>query len=285
MSDGYRNGAFALGLTALVLTITLFAVASGSLFRSANCYKYYTEIHQSEEAKNQNYENCTSPPWVSVYKSLVTGGDGLAQWLMTIFAFLGLLLSALAIYWIKRTLEVTRDMALDQRRIGEAQVRAYLTPALVQVSCNADSHCLTFRCNITNNGQSPAIDAYALVKVSLFIDDGIVEHKLFHEIGDIPVGHSEGPQMSYSDVKISHNKFKSSGACHIQIRIIARDVFKRPVDASGFFMAGGHPEIDVGYIMTNMATPLHDKIGLGIKETDFAHLVPNWRKPNFGKGE
>ncbi|WP_295451231.1 hypothetical protein [uncultured Pseudophaeobacter sp.] len=205
--------------------------------------------------------------------------------LSTVFVAVGTFLLFWTLYLTRKATRSAEDAVLVTRDIGEAQVRAYLTPSLVQVSCTAENPCLTFRCNITNHGQSPASDAFALVKVSLFIDGGTVEHKLFHEIGEIPTGQSEGPPISYTDAKISHNRFKSSCACHIQIKIIAHDVFKKRVEASRFFMAGGHPQNDVAYMISKFASQIHYELGTDLEEADFAHLVPNWRKPNWGKVE
>ena len=301
--------AFVLGLAGLALFLTAFWYSLSKLVQ-------YQEGHSNERAAAAQYYSDTAQHGPSSCRTVVEE-DGLIAWLtcladnvstdgsvkhaeydlkaqqdMAVWAF-GMLIATiwltvitlLGVYFVWRTLVATQNMARDARDIGEAQVRAYLTPTLVEVSYIPTNSCLRFKCKISNHGQSPAIDAYALVKVHFFTGDGTVEHKLLHEIGAIPTGENEGPPISYSDARIAQNSFISSSACHIQVRIIARDVFGKRVEASAFFMAGGPPEGGVTYVISTSAGQVHEKIGLRLKEADFAHLVPNWRKPNWGNNE
>ncbi|MDF1717439.1 MAG: hypothetical protein P1U75_12320 [Antarcticimicrobium sp.] len=199
--------------------------------------------------------------------------------------------STLAVILVWRTLDVTRetliatqDMARDTREIGEAQVRAYLTARQVQVACDAQHSCLSFRCNVSNHGQSPAVGAFALIEVTLFVNDTRVVFRMFHEIGILPVGENKGELCGYVDSNISPDLFQTSGACHVQIRVIAKDVFGKDIESSGFFMARGGPQNVVGYVIENASVDL-GMMGLGLDEADFAHLVPNWWKPNWGQNE
>jgi hypothetical protein len=199
-----------------------------------------------------------------------------AWWSVGIVAF-GTLLLVWTLCLTRRANEAAQDAVKATREIGEAQVRAYLSTTHVQVGHNRPNGNLSFTCDILNSGQSPARDAYALVKITLFVNDTTVDFRCFHEIGDISVGRNEGTSISYTDLKISGAEFAASQACHVQILIKARDVFKVGIDYPAFFATRGLPMLDDGYTLKPFLN-IHDRLGLGIEERDFADIIPNWRK-------
>lgn len=107
------------------------------------------------------------PNWWHHTGTVVASEDTLAQWLMMIWSLLAVIVSGLAVYWVKRTFDVTQNMALDTRRIGEAQVRAYLDVQLSKVQAGQNGKSLwTFRVSLSNTGQSPASQIFVQVRVA-----------------------------------------------------------------------------------------------------------------------
>jgi hypothetical protein len=99
------------------------------------------------------------PGWWKHDGTLVTSKDTLANWLVAIFSFIAALF-----LWL--TLRATQEMAKDTRRIGEAQVRAYLDVKLVRIEAGEIGKSFwTFQISVANRGQSPASQVYVQVKV------------------------------------------------------------------------------------------------------------------------
>jgi hypothetical protein len=266
MSEGYRNGAFALGL-----------VVGGGLVLNLFLWLDYKANYEGDKPSTENSSGERSEVggfWDNLIETFISPSDTLAQWIMASFT-----IAVVLLVW--RTLIATQDIARDTSRIGEAQVRAYLSAVNVQVGHDRQNGHICFRCDIFNSGQSPAFDSYALVKITLFINEGTIDYLISHEIGNIRVGSNTGTYIGHMAKTLSTEDFESSEACHVQILVKARDVFKKNIDCSGFFMVGGSPEADGSY--TLKPTPnIHDLVGLRIREQDFADVIPNWRKENYG---
>lgn len=130
MADGNWRAPFAIGLVAgAVLAVLLFLVFP-------------------DQSLN----------WFSHNGTLINFTDTFANWLIAFFSVI-----AAALLW--KTLRATQEMAEDTRRIGEAQVRAYLDIKLTSVEPKfLDKGVWIFRVNLRNSGQSPARQVYVHVK-------------------------------------------------------------------------------------------------------------------------
>ncbi len=103
------------------------------------------------------------PGWWKHDGALVTSKDTLANWLVAIFSIIAALF-----LWL--TLRATQEMARDTRRIGEAQVRAYLTFSGSEVAYGSEDGPATYflvRPKFKNTGQSPGIIVYAFCSAML----------------------------------------------------------------------------------------------------------------------
>ena len=97
------------------------------------------------------------PNWWKHDGAVVTSKDTLANWLVAIFSFV-----AAVFLWL--TLLATQEMAKDTRRIGEAQVRAYLTLRSATLEVDADGSLQNrLILDIVNSGGSPALEVAAHV--------------------------------------------------------------------------------------------------------------------------
>lgn len=90
------------------------------------------------------------PGWWNHDGTLVTSKDTLASWLTAIFSFV-----AAIFLWL--TLLATQEMAKDTRRIGEAQVKAYLTIRSVTLEVEHEGKLQNrLLVEVVNSGMSPA---------------------------------------------------------------------------------------------------------------------------------
>ena len=106
------------------------------------------------------------PSWWNHDGAVVTSKDTLANWLVAIFSFVAALF-----LWL--TLRATQQMALDTRRIGEAQVRAYLSFSGSETAYWPQEGPATgfqVRPKFKNTGQSPGMIVYAFCHIK-FVDD------------------------------------------------------------------------------------------------------------------
>jgi hypothetical protein len=95
-----------------------------------------------------------------------------ARWMLTATVVMGVI-TTLGVVFVWQTLEATRQMALDTRRIGEAQVRAYLTFSGSEVAYGSEDGPATYflvRPRFKNTGQSPGMIVYAFCHI-MFVDD------------------------------------------------------------------------------------------------------------------
>lgn len=171
-------------------------------------------------------------------------GDGIAQWVMAITGIGALGLSGWAVWLLKGTLDATRDAVraaddavTETRRIGEAQVRAYL-------SCEGGSYrvapdSLTCTIKLRNHGQSPATkftaDAYVSVSTKGDPANNIkpiqAQSKTSTGVGPaISSGGDTTIDLWWSDVDIGDEThdfiYQMGGYFEIRCTIIWEDVFK-----------------------------------------------------------
>jgi len=121
MSDGYRNGAFALGLTCGIgLALNLF------LWLDYKALQVTNQVYQSDTEADRSAIGIFLD---SLLGTFVNPKDGLAQWIMAI-------LSALAAYFLFRTLQhtnktntaavATAKAAIETNKIMRAEQRPWL---------------------------------------------------------------------------------------------------------------------------------------------------------------
>lgn len=152
VSKGYRDGAFAVGLvTGAGLALNLFLWLD---------YKAQSPSDQPPQAYEQRDYSEIGQFWDWLIGTFVRPSDTLAQWIMAVFTVV-----AVVIIW--RTLAATREMvrdtkqmAVDTREIGEAQVRPYLYVDTIEATFNKDV--ITGRIQIANSGSSPALNLEAV---------------------------------------------------------------------------------------------------------------------------
>lgn len=158
MSEGYRNGAFALGL------VTGIGLAANLVVWSA----YFANKNAEADAgKNEQYEHGGSPQvedfWGWFYATFIDPNDTIAQWLMAALSLAAVYLLWETLQASRRTLRATQDMAKDTREIGEAQTTSYM------VVEHADIRPLKVGIwvdiTIKNVGSTPANNVMAWVKV------------------------------------------------------------------------------------------------------------------------
>ncbi len=161
MSKFYWGTAFAIGLVAGVTISMFFLVWAVPEFRAPNVAFEYSKNWQATSKAGPGFQHDNSHFWVREFYGWIFAEDSLAQWLMAVFGATATIISVVALVWLKRTWDQTRRgadaawAAIDEtRRIGRAQVRAYLSgeggrfkvePAVVRVEID-----------VRNAGQSPA---------------------------------------------------------------------------------------------------------------------------------
>lgn len=146
MSKRDRSHGFALAALALIILGVVFATAFGAL----------------EQAQRQAYEQPKDQGPARVEAESYNGWrDPFPQWAMAIFAAGGTGIGIWTIVLLQRTIKATRKGNKINRRIGEAQVRAYLSfsraEILIQRKGVFSKVVPRIDIVIANSGSSPAI--------------------------------------------------------------------------------------------------------------------------------
>lgn len=189
-----RDGYFALGLIIGLLAATIFLVSIAHLEPSGSEKAQAEESQSSGEAAEQKYGKSY---WR--WSGLVSTEDTLAQWVMSLLSIVAVALSAVAVWFVGKTLIATQKMARDTREIGEAQVRAYLTFDVEKVEIaqksNRDGTNLSvkFIGKVWNHGNSPAFDYRFHFTIDKANVDEVIEAQ--HDGSDMQ--HATDPVMSY----------------------------------------------------------------------------------------
>jgi hypothetical protein len=194
--------------------------------------------------------------------------DTYAQWAMSFLALAATAISIWAVRLLRATLEATRDAvaaanrtADEAKRIGEAQVRAYLS--CESAGYKVDDTGFSFWLTIKNNGQSPAIRCNATGTIKLIDNDGFnrdggflsvalsdyTEHHTFAADGEpIPVGAEREIYIFMRDEGIAPNIFAcmQRGIAGIKIdgNVAWQDVFGEKT-ISGFTLGHHYPNFDI----------------------------------------
>ncbi|MEF2074924.1 hypothetical protein [Consotaella aegiceratis] len=152
------------------------------------------------------------------------------------------LAAAVAAIYAGSTSKASWASVAETRRIGEAQVRAYLDFEHVTIGYDAANQCLTFSAMIINNGQSPALSADFVVEVTLFCDEGLKILIIPMEISGVPLAGLTIPEVSHTTARLSHHEFSVSAGCHVEICLFSTDVFGKEADEHVYFAKMGRPE-------------------------------------------
>lgn len=143
MSNGYRDGTFALGL-----------VVGGGIALNLFVWLDYKAQKQGDAVTQANGNadgNEIGSIWDGLIGTFVSPSDTFAQWIMAVFTIA-------VVFLVWKTLVATQQMALDTKRIGEAQVRAYVSITEARVMPVVEQDRIIWNLDVTfrNAGQSPA---------------------------------------------------------------------------------------------------------------------------------
>ncbi|PWK54775.1 hypothetical protein C8D95_11067 [Silicimonas algicola] len=148
----WRNG-FAVGLGFGLSAATVILIWGSGIYDFVDCI-----ARDQCNGYAGRFEADDEPQWWWWTRRLVASEDTLAQWVMSFFTIVaaGLLVGTLVA--TQRMAADTRKMVLETTRIGEAQVRAYLTIEKVSVTPRAEQFYVDWDIALTvrNTGQSPA---------------------------------------------------------------------------------------------------------------------------------
>lgn len=150
MSDGYRNGAFALGLVTgggIVLNLVLWSAYSANESRES-----------ISKAPKDTQRHPWIEPWDWLISTFINPYDTIAQWGMALLSLAAVYLLWETLKASRTTLKATREMAAETARVGEAQVMAYLSidATTVDISVRDNLVSIIVKPEIRNSGQSPA---------------------------------------------------------------------------------------------------------------------------------
>lgn len=121
---------------------------------------------REQEAGNSDTQYEGDPDWcdLAAQQSMAESTRGMhwAAWATVIFSGVGAFL-------IWRTLIATQDTVAETRRIGEAQVRAYISPPRVSARIETENGIRWFRIEgyLSNSGNSPALLPTVICHVSM----------------------------------------------------------------------------------------------------------------------
>lgn len=177
--------------------------------------------------------------------------DSLAQWIMTIFTVVaaGLLFGTLIV--ARDTLLATQVMAKETTRIGEAQVRAYLTIKDMTLGFNDSYTSPKIQMTLANTGQSPAREVEVVLRLSFFpkVEEPLTdvpdlpERRVRWWFDDVTGGEDVVCTPSVlSDVRLDRTKLgqhlERLSGLHLSVAVFAKDVFEKEVTTFGHFALG-----------------------------------------------
>ena len=130
-------------------------------------------------------------------------------------SLLAVVVSGLAVYWVKKTLEVTRGMARDTREMGERQIRAYL--AVENVSVFVGPEFIKIAWEIKNIGHSPA--QHVKVLGAWAGEIGEFSDTWLNEIKETPLG-SIAPGGRVQNVRMTNESIRPDSSLSVPSRMI-----------------------------------------------------------------
>jgi hypothetical protein len=147
---------------------------------------------------------------------------------MLIVSALMALVTGLGVYYVWRTLQETRRMAEDTRRIGEAQVRAYLRFQDISIAHSDKLDTLFVNCPIQNSGQSPTRDLVSKATIKIEVKEGLVQKSELISVPDISAGGHEIAQVTFTQFEKTCPNFPTSATyARVQVDVMGHDVFGR----------------------------------------------------------
>jgi hypothetical protein len=160
----------------VALAIALIAVALIVWLGQPSNEKKSTQ--NASQIEQSNGDDVTEP--VTAVREFNPWEESYAQWLMTLFSFLATGISICALFWLKRTWDQARRSAdaawkaVDEtQRIGEAQVRAYLSVSDVFVRLPETRDFLEITLYLRNTGNSPASKVISEIQLNIFNSNNI----------------------------------------------------------------------------------------------------------------
>lgn len=195
MRKRFFDGHFALGLTLGLCLSTIFFMFAAQVQHTPNQYSQAEQSDGARESYQQEDRNYTESTWWHWDGGLVSSRDTLAQWVIAFLGLVAVALSAIAVYFVWKTLTATRQLAGDTRAIGDMQNRAWLKCGLTFPSgllASKDSLPFGMKLEIENIGKSPAVDV--LSDVFLFQsfahdDEAKISHMMHELIERIEINH------------------------------------------------------------------------------------------------
>lgn len=177
----------------------------------------------------------------------------MARWafLMLIVTVAMAIITAFGVFYVWRTLLATQKMAEETTRIGEAQVRAYLTIKDMTIGFDDSLTCPQLQMTLANTGQSPARKIEIVLRFSFFpAVEGAME-----DFPELPVKHVRWwfddvpgnekvtciPNV-FSDVRVEGMNFgphlERLSGIHLSVAIFSEDVFHKEITTFGHFALG-----------------------------------------------
>jgi hypothetical protein len=204
------------------------------------------------------------PSWWQHEGILVSSKDTLAGWITALIGVVATAISAWAVVLLRQTLlqtvaatEAAQAAVSETRRIGEAQVRAYLANINVLVEDFSLGSVPVYRVSVKNTGQSPARG----VRISLAIRTGAspadrvrFRNLKYMKLVDVPAGES-APQEIIGNSPIlaeTYANIISGRACIVLGGVFRyRDVFgKRHFTVFRYALDPRFPEPNGSFKMT-----------------------------------
>lgn len=158
-----------------------------------------------------------------------------AAFWMVVLSFAALVATLVALWFVKGTLDATRETVKETQRIGEAQVRAYLSIKTLGSGLHEDGRVwIKFSCN--NSGQSPARSAKVEVSVAVLQRERWFTTATF---GDLAGGATEEREIKFlidevTEMLIARNN--DAAALTLDARYV--DVFGRKQSDPTHFILG-----------------------------------------------
>lgn len=188
------------------------------------CNPNHAPSHYAGYGENSDQEGRNSPDWWCIAERFVSAEDSLAQWLLTVFSLFAVLVSGYAVHWVKKTFDATMTMAADTRRIGEAQVRAYIYLSGAEIDPVANTLDVLFK----NYGSSPGTVTF----VDCFVDvSDMYPHKNIWDQRFWSDGFAVAPQDTH------RQKFRlDTGRAEFLQRMIAEEGIRTVVQGNYQFL-------------------------------------------------
>lgn len=178
MSGSHRNHRYAL----IALGMTLLAIVFSSWF-SQPVGEQKTQQGVNTAEYSQEHYGPTEGRWWPEFSAR----DTYAQWVMALFSIAATGVSFLAVVWVKRTL-------LETRRIGEAQVRAYVVIAPDDIGePKSDGRPIVITLKVKNTGATPARN------LTIQGDVRVLEFEGHDEVGKFSI---DFPDVPHIDIQV-----------------------------------------------------------------------------------